>query len=115
MSAGDIVDRYRNAWETKDFSTARSHLADHLDFAGPIDTFDNADDYLEAIKGLSQIMKGTETKRVFENGDDVCVIYDLQTVTPAGDAPVAEWYHVEGDRISMIRVFFDPRPFAPPE
>lgn len=114
MSAREIVDAYRAAWENKDFETARQQLADNLDFAGPIDTFDNADDYITAIKGLSQITKGTSTKRVFEDGADVCVIYDLQTATPAGDAPVAEWYQVADGRISMIRVFFDARPFSPP-
>ena len=113
MNATETVNAYRKAFDDKDFEAARGHLADNLDFSGPIDSFDNADDYIEAIKGLSQIVKGTKTKRFFVDGGDVCVVYDLQTVTPAGDAPVAEWYHVEDGKISMIRVFFDARPFAP--
>jgi hypothetical protein len=113
VSAKNVVDGYRRAWEAKDFGTARTHLADRLDFVGPIDTFDNADDYVEAVKGLSKIVTGTETKREFVDGDDVAVFYDLQTVV-ADASPIAEWYHVEGEKISMIRVVFDPRPFAPP-
>jgi hypothetical protein len=113
MSAKNVVDAYRKAWEAKDFGTARTYLADRLDFVGPIDVFDNADDYIEAIKGLSQIVTGTETKREFVDGHDVAVFYDLQTVVAAAE-PIAEWYRVEGDKISMIRVLFDPRPFAPP-
>lgn len=113
MSARETILSYRAAVDDKAFDQARGQLADDLDFAGPIDSFDNADDYIEAIKGLSQIVTGTDTKMVFTEGDDVCVIYDLQTVTAAGDAPVAEWYHIENGKISMIRVFFDARPFAP--
>ncbi len=113
MSAKTVVDGYRRAWEAKDFGTARTYLADRLDFVGPIDTFDNADDYIKAIKGLSRIVTGTETKREFFDGDDIPVFYDLLTVV-AGAAPIAEWYRVEDDKISMIRVLFDPRPFAPP-
>ncbi len=30
------------------------------------------------------------------------------------DAPVAEWYTVEGGKISAVRAYFDARPFAPP-
>jgi hypothetical protein len=113
MKAKDIVDAYRKAWEAKDFPTARTYLADNLDFAGPIDTFNNADDYIEAIKGLSQIVTGTVTKREFVDGDDVAVFYDLHTVV-AATAPIAEWYRVQADRISMIRVHFDARPFTTP-
>jgi hypothetical protein len=64
-------------------------------------------------QGLSRIVTGTETKREFFDGDDIAVFYDLLTVV-AGAAPIAEWYRVEDDKISMIRVLFDPRPFAPP-
>jgi hypothetical protein len=38
----------------------------------------------------------------------------MHTATPAGTVPIAEWYHVDSGRISMIRVYFDPRPFTPP-
>jgi hypothetical protein len=46
---------------------------------GPIDTFDNADAYVQAIQGLSQIVTGADKRRVFVDGNDVCVIYDLKT------------------------------------
>jgi hypothetical protein len=113
MSPKNVVDGYRSAWGAKDFTTARSHLADRLDFVGPIDAFGNADDYIEAIKGLSQIVTGTQTKHEFVDGNDVAVYYDLQTVV-ASAAPIADWFHVEGDKITQIRVLFDPRPFTPP-
>jgi len=114
MNAKDIVDAYRAAWEAKDFDTARTYLADNLDFAGPIDTFDNAEDYIKAIAGLSHIVTGTTTRRAFADGNDVAVFYDMHTSTPAGTAPIVEWYSVHEGRISMIRAYFDARPFTQP-
>ena len=78
------------------------------------DAFDNADDYLQAITGLAPIVSGTTTRRVFTDGDDVAVFYDMHTTTPAGTAPIVEWYRVQGDRIAAIRAYFDARPFALP-
>jgi hypothetical protein len=109
-----IVERYYAAWGNKDLPTVRSLLHDDLSFHGPIDTFDNADDYLASIKQLFAIVQGVQTRKVFVDGPDACTIYDLVTATPAGTAPVAEWITVKGDKIGTIRVFFDARPFAPP-
>ena len=110
----EIVDRYYATWTNNDFAASRALLHDNLSFHGPIDKFDNADDYIGAIKRLASIVQGIEKRKTFVDGDDVCVVYDLLTVTPAGAAPVAEWFTVSGDKIAAIRVFFDARPFAPP-
>lgn len=113
-TAREIVERYQQALGSKDFKAARGLLADDLAFHGPIDTFRRADDYLKAIQQLSSIIQRIEPRKTFVDGQDVCFIYDMVTNTPAGTAPVAEWYRVAGDRIKAIDVFFDARPFAPP-
>jgi hypothetical protein len=110
----EIVDRYYAAWAGKDLPTVRSLLHDDLSFHGPIDTFDNADDYLASVQQLFAIVQGVQPRKVFVDGQDACTIYDLITATPAGTAPVAEWITVKGDKIAAIRVFFDARPFSPP-
>lgn len=110
----EIVDQYYTAWTSNDFVGARSLLHNDLSFHGPIDRFDNADDYMRAITRLASIVQGIEKHMVFVDGQDVCVIYDLITATPAGAAPVAEWFTIKDDKIAAIRVFFDARPFAPP-
>lgn len=70
-----------------------------------------ADAYLQAIQALSQIVTGVDKRKVFVDGDDVCVIYDLKTV-PVPNASTAEWYRVRDGKIASIQVFFDARPFA---
>ena len=101
------------SWTSGNFDAARPLLHDDVSFAGPLDTFDNADAYVAALMGLAPIVKAAEEQKVFVDGNDVCVIYDLVTDSPAGSAPTAEWYHVRDGKISAVRVFFDATPFAP--
>ena len=110
--ARDIVKRYFEARTSGDAATARSLLRDDLSFRGPFDTFDNADDYTRAIQGFAQIVERDDRRTLLSEGDEAVLVYDLVTKTPAGTAPVAEWYRVRDGRIAAIQAFFDARPFA---
>ena len=105
------VDTYFSAWRNNDFALMRSLLDDKVDFAGPIDHFDNADAYQRAIQGLSQMKTDIVVRKTFVDGPDVVTWYDLHTRV-APPAAVADWSHVEGGKITMVRVVFDTRPFA---
>ncbi|MCI4330811.1 MAG: hypothetical protein L3K19_03050 [Thermoplasmata archaeon] len=59
------------------------------------------------------MVERVDIRHVFVDGKDVCMWYDLVTSTPAGTALVAEWHHVQDDKIQSITVLFDARPFAP--
>jgi hypothetical protein len=110
--ADEIVQGFFGAMHNGNAAAAREVLRDDLSFKGPFDTFTRADDYMHALQALSAIVQDVKVHKVFVDGPDVCVIYDLITNSPAGTAPCAEWHHVEGDRIASIQVFFDARPFA---
>jgi ketosteroid isomerase-like protein len=109
--AVSVAEDFFTAWTSKDFGRARSLLHDDLSFRGPIDTFTDADSYIQAIQQLSQIVVAVQRHKLFVDGDDVCVIYDLNTV-PVPQSPTAEWYLVRDEKIASIQVFFDARPFA---
>ena len=111
MAAAEVVARYHEAMGSGDVQTARSLLADDLRFKGPIDEFDNADDYLQALGRLAQIVTGTDVQKVVADADDVVTIYDLHT-SAGGTSPVAEWATVRDGKIAELRVYFDARPFA---
>ncbi len=111
-SATDVVDRYAQALEARDFTAARSLLADDLHFEGPIDRFDRADDYIKAIAGLYGMVKGISHHATIADGEDVALFYLLDT--PMAKAPVAEWYTVRNGKIVHLRAYFDARPFARP-
>lgn len=111
--AKSVVMSYQKALGKADWAGARRHLNDNLAFKGPFDTFNHADNYLESIKKLHNIVERVDMKKVFEDGDDVCLLYDMVTKTPAGTAFIMEWHRVKDDKINAITVLFDPRPFAP--
>jgi len=111
-SAKEIVESYKAAMGRGDWSAARELLHDDLAFQGPIDSFNRADDYLAASKRLANIIQRIDVKKTFADGNDVCVLYDMVTNTPAGTAFIVEWYQVRGDKIGTLRAVFDARPFA---
>ncbi len=110
--ANEIVANYKQALGQGDFEAARALLHDNLSFHGPIETFDRPEPYLESLKKLHHIVERIDMKKLFADGDDVCMLYDMVTNTPAGTAFIAEWYQVKGDKIAAIQVVFDARPFA---
>jgi hypothetical protein len=111
-SAKEIVEQYKTAMGRGDFTAARHLLHDDLLFEGPIDTFNRADEYLEASKRLATIIERIDVKKMFADGNDVCVLYEMVTNTPAGTAFIVDWYQVRGAKIGALRAVFDARPFA---
>ena len=108
----NVVQQFQQALGKGDFTAARQLLQDNLSFRGPIDTFHKPEPYLEALKKLQPIIQRIDLLKMFADGNDVCVLYDLVTNTPIGTAFICEWYQVKGDKISSVRTVFDARPFA---
>ena len=53
-----------------------------------------------------------DVKKVFLDGDDVCLLYDL--VTYGHTVFMSSWYHIEEGKIASIQTVFDPQQFGPP-
>jgi hypothetical protein len=53
-SAKDIAEQYIKALDAKDYTRARTFLADNLAFVGPIDTFYTPEPLIVALKKLVQ-------------------------------------------------------------
>ena len=109
--AAQVAEEFFDAWTGKDFERARGYLRDDLSFEGPIDSFRDADSYIASLKELSGIVTGAEKHKVFVDGDDVCVIYDLKTA-PIPSSRTCEWYRVRDGKVASVSVVFDARPFA---
>ncbi len=112
-NAKKIVLSYQKALGKNDWEAARRLLKNDMKFKGPLAAYDKPEPYLEDIKKLHQIVEDVEMKKIFADGDDVCLLYDMKTNTPAGTAFICEWYHVIGEKVGSIRVVFDATPFAP--
>src|SRR5262249_30699458 len=110
--AAAVVQQYMQAVGSGDFGRARTLLHDQFLFQGPIDTFSNPDQLLASLEQLNTIVERVDVKKTSPDGDDVCLLYDMVTKTPAGTAFIAEWHHVKDGKIDRTRVVFDARPFA---
>jgi hypothetical protein len=111
-TATEIVQSFKQALGKGDVAAARKLLHDNLSFRGPIDAFDEPEPYLEALQKLHPIVQRIDVKKMFVDGNDVCLLYDMVTNTPAGTAFIAEYIQVRGEKIAAIRTVFDARPFA---
>jgi SnoaL-like protein len=108
----EIVQGFQKAAGSGDFAGARKLLHDNLSFRGPIDTFDAPEPYLESLKKLRRIVERVDMRKVFVDGDDVCLLYDMVTSTPSGTTFIAEWHCVQAQKIASIRLAYDARLFA---
>lgn len=106
-----IVERFVAAYYGGDRPTARRYLADDLSFAGPAATFSTADDFLRASAHVARGVQAVTTRKLFVDGPDVCLFHDLVLDHGAAAAPVAAWYHLEGDKIASIQMILDTGPF----
>jgi limonene-1,2-epoxide hydrolase len=108
----DVVSRYVDALRGRDFNAVRSLLRDDLRFRGPFETLDGADAYAAPIQRLWGIVGSIDVKHISSDGDEVVVLYEMETTTPAGTQLICEWYGVDGGEIAWIRALFDTAPFA---
>ncbi len=109
MSPEQLAETYFTAWESKDFDTLRSILADDATFRGPLGTADDGDACVAGLSGMAQILERIDVTRRWVDGDDVITWFDLHT-SVAEPCPVVNWSRVRDGRIAEIRVTFDPRP-----
>lgn len=104
----EVANRYFDTWQNKNGEGLGELLSEDFSFVGPIDQLDKAG-MLEAVPKMGPILEKFHMRQQFEDGDNVCCIYDLDMVTPGGTMtiPMAEWLRVSNGKISQVRLFFD--------
>lgn len=111
FNPAEVVNAYLDAIAAGDFVRARRCLADQ-DFSNrsPISTFDNADAFIADISRVGAILERLERRKLFVDGNDVCVILDYVTYMEKRQVtPVVHWMRVVGGKITTIETFFDAR------
>jgi hypothetical protein len=107
MNTRELIETYHDAWTAGDFATARRCLADDLHFSGSIDHFQTAEDFLVALKRFHGMLRGVKLLRSFFDQHGAALLYDCDTVSPAGVIRTAEFFSTDGVRITEIRLVFD--------
>ncbi|HEX6561275.1 MAG TPA: nuclear transport factor 2 family protein [Nitrososphaera sp.] len=110
-SAKQVVMSFVEALGNQDYKSARSFVNDSMSFRGPLASYDNAETYFKDMERLR--LPKFDIKKVFADGNDVCLLYDLNVGgNPPAAVFVCGWYRVGDDgKLSSLRVVFDPRPF----
>jgi hypothetical protein len=107
MNSRDLIEKYHKAWTGGDFTTARACLADDLDFQGSIDAFHTADEFIAALRQFQGMLRNVTMRKGFFDEGGAALLYDCDTLTPAGVIRTAEFFSTRGDKISEIRLVFD--------
>ena len=103
-----VVLSYINALDKQDYDSAMSYLKDEIRSRGnSSESFSKPREFIEMLRqfrGKYKVMK------VFADGEDVCLIYDL--VTPVAKTVMCSWYRVRNGKIASIQTVFDPSAIA---
>lgn len=108
MTPAEISETYFTAWEAGDFDTMGTLLAPDVDFVGTLGTARGAEECLQGLKRMGQMLERIEVHARVATDTDVITWFDLY-VPGAPVTPTANWSHVEDGKITRIRVAFDPR------
>ena len=101
---------YLDAVAKKELDRVASLVTSDVRFVGPANSFTGAPELLAAFRRISAIHLKSDVKRVFSDGNEVCVIYDFVTDT-AGALPCVEWLRLEGGKICEVKLFYDQVPW----
>ena len=104
---------YIEACGRKDYDTVSRLLSPSMTFVGPGNALTGAAPYLAVLRRLGPVWSRSDVRKVFVDGDEVCVIYNFVTDTPAGAVPIVEWLRVENGLVTSVTLFFDRVTFKP--
>jgi hypothetical protein len=107
-----VVLSYIKDLDSQNYDGALAHLDNGVRIRGPAgETFGKPLDFIEMLR---KYQGKYDVKKVFADGDDVCLFYDLKTTGPT--VFMSSWYQVKKGKIVSIQTIFDPRAFgAPPK
>jgi ketosteroid isomerase-like protein len=107
MEARQLIETYHNAWSSGDFVSAQNCLAPDLDFWGSIDAFSQAEPFIARLRQFHSMLRGVTVLRRFFDSEGGALLYDCDTVSPAGLIRTAEFFTVRDGKITEIRLVFD--------
>jgi hypothetical protein len=99
----DLVNRFYDLTNNKNTTKGLEELlAEEMTFRGPLMQTSGAKQYIEMLGRLLKSHNRWKMIKQFEDGDDVCSIYELNLGTPLGSGfsvVIADWISVSNGRI----------------
>jgi hypothetical protein len=103
--AKEVVLECIEAINRENFKAARQLVSDDMLFVGVLGSRQGGDVY---FKDMERMRLKYSVKKVFVDGQDVCLFYDLKI--SGADIFGSAWYQVANGKIRSLKVVFDPRP-----
>lgn len=110
MKNSEVFKAYIDAFTAGDIDTARKYIADDFMFDGPMVKATNKKEFFDNISPeLIAMTRGYTMLRQFEDGDELCSMYEYNVETPVGKGAVymTEWNKVRNDQLISSRLLFD--------
>ena len=111
---GNTVETFLTAFEGGDFETIAGCLCpDHFSFEGPIDSFDNAADFIQDLEKYALILKRIERRRLFVDDREACAVLTFITnISDIESTRVVVWVKTDSTGlIQRIESFLDVRAY----
>ena len=97
---------YIEAVGNKDFDRVAELLHPEADFVTTGPRLHGIPAYVGALRQLAPILVRNDVHTTVVDGNDVAIVYDFVTDTPAGAVPTIEWLTTEAGRIRTSRLIF---------
>jgi hypothetical protein len=97
------------------FGPIAEALTPDFKFTGPLMKTEGREQYVGLLCQFLPAHMGYQFHKQFENGNDVCSIYDMTVRPPAGGTltvAMVDWLTVRDGKLCEQKLFYDPRGFA---
>jgi hypothetical protein len=110
-----LVRAYYESWqggsERFDEARLRAVLHPRLTFESPMGKKDKLDDFLPGLLRFTKTLKGLHMLQLFSVGSEAAAIYDCEVQAPIERLRCAEFFRIEGEQITSVRLVFDATPY----
>ena len=106
----NIAESYFDLWKARDFAGLRPLFSEDVIFIGALAEAYGIEECLKGMQGLANIMTDIVIQHIWSDESEIITWYELHTSQTSKPLTVANWMHIENNKISKIRVVFDPRP-----
>ena len=110
-SAAEIASEFFRAWADGDFFALREVLADDVVLESPSARQEGVDPCIAALRRVSQLMNRLDVLASVAQGEQVMTFYEVHSAE-APHVIIASWMTIADERLSRIRVVYDPRAFV---
>ena len=104
----DLVNRFMQSQDP-------SLLADDFRFIGPVDQTTGIGAFMKLNESFFPLVTGMRMLKQFEQGNDVCSIYEMDLTSPLGTSltlNIADWVVVNNGKMAQERLYYDAREFT---